>query len=148
MLASHGLWLQWALRLKGPARVGGWGKQEASLVFEGIVVREAYSSSFMIWYGGWLGYWACQKFRAFEIVLTTEEPMHGFQLFSRWHNLFNDSGNSSLLNHFLNRNVCTFPAHFLVSDFTFSYSKCIPALEMLFPLVNCILKVANSGASL
>lgn len=71
-------------------------------------------SSSMGWYGGWFGYWACQKFQAFEIMLITEEPMYDFQFFSRWHNLslvyilFNDSGNSSLFNHFLIRYVHSF----------------------------------------
>lgn len=54
---------------------------------EGRVVRGAYSSSLMSWCGGWPGYWACQKFQVFEIMLATEEPMHDLQFFSRWHNL-------------------------------------------------------------
>lgn len=31
---------------------------------------ELNSGSLMSWYGGWFGYWACQKFQAFEIMLT------------------------------------------------------------------------------
>lgn len=62
--------------------------------------------------------------------------------------LFNDSGNSSLFNHFLIRYVCSFPARFLESDLTFTHSKCTLALEMLFfLLVKHILKVANSGTN-
>lgn len=80
MPGPHGPWQQSVLRLNGAARVGRRGKQEeANLVCgEGRVVMGAYSSSLMSWYGGWLGYWACQKFQAFEIMLATEEPMHDF----------------------------------------------------------------------
>ena len=93
----------------------GWGGEEANLVSGvGTVVRGAESSRMMSWYGGWLGYWACQKFQVLEIMPTTEERMYDFQFFSRWHNLslvyilFNDSGNSSLFNHFLIRDVRSF----------------------------------------
>lgn len=51
------------------------------------VVRVTESSRVMSWYGRWLGDWACQKFQAFKIMPTTEEPMYDFQFFSRWHNL-------------------------------------------------------------
>lgn len=65
------------------------------------------------------------------MMLTTEQPMHDFQ-FSLGgttclaYILFNDSGNSSPFNHFFNRRVCTFPAHFLASDFAFTYSEGTP----------------------
>lgn len=69
---------------------GGWLRKAGGrqpVCGEGRVVRGAHSSSLVGWYGGWLGYWACQKFQAFEIMLATEEPMHDLQFFSRWHNL-------------------------------------------------------------
>lgn len=60
----------------------GWVDKESRrrpiwFVEKGVVMG-AYPSSLMSWYGGWLGYWACQKFQASEIMLTTEEPMHDF----------------------------------------------------------------------
>lgn len=95
----------------------GWRGEEASLV-SGVsrVVRGAESSRMMSWYGRWLAYWARQKFQVLKIMPTTEERMYDFRFFSRWHNLslvyilFNDSGNSSLFNHFLIRDVHSFPS--------------------------------------
>lgn len=97
----------------------GWVSEESRrrqiwCVEKAELSGELKFSSLMGWYGGWFGFWACQKFQAFEIMLTTEEPMYDFQFFSRWHNLslvcilFNDSGNSSLFNHFVIRYVHSF----------------------------------------
>lgn len=106
--------------------------------------------------GGWVTGHA-KSFRAFEILLTTEEPMYDFQFFSRWHNLslvyvvFNDSGNSSLFNHFLIRYVHSFSSA-LSWQVTLGLptQKAAPALELplLFPfLSHIIFQVAKSGTN-
>lgn len=107
---------QLALEVKWCCRDGWVGEESREPIWcvKAEFSREPNPGSLMSWYGHWHGYWACQKFRAFEIMLTTEEQMYNFQFFSRWHNLslvyilFNDSGNLSLLNHFLIRFVHSF----------------------------------------
>lgn len=55
--------------------------------------------------------------------------------------LFNDSGNSSPFNHFFNRYVCTFPAHFSALRLCVYLLRRHPlGMLLLFHLVNHIFK--------
>lgn len=105
--------------------VGRWAGEESRWTLVWRVEKAEFSGELnpaACCSGGWLGYWACQKFQAFEIMPTTEKPMYDFQFFSRWHNLslvsvlFNDSGNSSLLTTCLLEMCIYFPAHVLVTS--------------------------------